>query len=503
VFAVARTAEGFASQVLGPPDFARKADLERDVAEVARRLDDPELDYAASLDLIGEQRELEDEIAALARGVALPLAIAPGEDGADVRIGAETQRVALGAWSEPFHPVFALSHGIEVHALTRVKLVALEPLRLYVHRLDLDPAHAPFWQPASAPPAFAAELAAAHGPFETYGWTTATMPYKDGEADAATVIESAGWTLERERELWRGAVAREDWRLLIGTFGVGTHLRSVLTHLAEPGHPLHDAGAAAATARFLGADVRAGGAVDAAYAALDALVGETRAKLREGDVLLVVSPNGIASFRRQVHLNNWLAAEGFLTPGSRSANGLASVDWGATRAYALGLGGIHLNLAGREAQGIVAEDDANDVLDAIAEKLLAARDPETGAPLVTAVHRPRELWSGVHAEMLPDLVVGFAPPYRVSWATTLGGVAYDGAEEDATLAPFVADNDRPWTGGEASVDPAAIEGVLVASVPLRAEGDGALDVRVLAPTVLSLLGVEVPGELDLAPLEVR
>ena len=34
------------------------------------------------------------------------------------------------------------------------------------------------------------------------------------------------------------------------------------------------------------------------------------------------------------------------------------VDWPRTRAYTFGLGGLYLNLRGREAQGIVGPEDA-------------------------------------------------------------------------------------------------------------------------------------------------
>ena len=37
---------------------------------------------------------------------------------------------------------------------------------------------------------------------------------------------------------------------------------------------------------------------------------------------------------------------------------LRQVDWARTRAYAIGLSGIYLNLKGREGQGIVPSDDA-------------------------------------------------------------------------------------------------------------------------------------------------
>jgi predicted AlkP superfamily phosphohydrolase/phosphomutase len=74
-------------------------------------------------------------------------------------------------------------------------------------------------------------------------------------------------------------------------------------------------------------------------------------------------------------LNNWLAREGFLAvrPGaSKQDVMLGFVDWSRTKAYALGLGGIYLNLAGRERDGIVAPADAPALLAEIKAKLLGA-----------------------------------------------------------------------------------------------------------------------------------
>jgi hypothetical protein len=37
---------------------------------------------------------------------------------------------------------------------------------------------------------------------------------------------------------------------------------------------------------------------------------------------------------------------------------MRSVDWARTKAYAVGIGSVYLNLKGREGEGIVAPDEA-------------------------------------------------------------------------------------------------------------------------------------------------
>ena len=75
-----------------------------------------------------------------------------------------------------------------------------------------------------------------------------------------------------------------------------------------------------------------------------------------------LSDHGFGSFQRGVNLNTLLLDEGLLAlktvprPGHGCRDFLLDVDWSKTGAYALGLGGIYLNLEGREARGMVKAD---------------------------------------------------------------------------------------------------------------------------------------------------
>ena len=107
-------------------------------------------------------------------------------------------------------------------------------------------------------------------------------------------------------------------------------------------------------------------AIEEHYRHNDAFVGEVMAKLEKGDMLVVLSDHGFTSFRRGVNLNAWLLANGYLKlkeGRDGSAEWLRDVDWSATKAYALGLAGMFLNVKGRESEGIVEPgeqcDDGN------------------------------------------------------------------------------------------------------------------------------------------------
>ena len=70
---------------------------------------------------------------------------------------------------------------------------------------------------------------------------------------------------------------------------------------------------------------------------------------------MVISDHGFGPFRRGVDLNRWLEENGYLTlhDGRRDEEHLAGVDWSRTRAFAIGLAGIYINIKDKYSQGIV------------------------------------------------------------------------------------------------------------------------------------------------------
>src|SRR4029453_19255445 len=97
--------------------------------------------------------------------------------------------------------------------------------------------------------------------------------------------------------------------------------------------------------------------IEELYQGLDAIVSDTLARLGPDDVLVVMSDHGFTSWRRAFHLNSWLRDNGYLAlinPTLTEDPGrFPKVDWPRTRAYALGLNGLYVNVKGREKDGIV------------------------------------------------------------------------------------------------------------------------------------------------------
>ena len=130
-------------------------------------------------------------------------------------------------------------------------------------------------------------------------------------------------------------------------------------------------------------------------------------------------------------------------------------DWGHTRAFALPTdqhGRIRINLAGREAKGIVPRGQYEDICREI-ENLLRSLRREDGPPLVKDVIRTAASSSEAQNLMLPDLIVHFSDqaqqsPLRIKGSTLETyptGTKYTGQHD---MDGFFIATGRPASGNE-------------------------------------------------------
>ncbi len=173
--------------------------------------------------------------------------------------------------------------------------------------------------------------------------------------------------------------------------------------------------------------------------------------------------------------NFWdrLATSGFLSG--------KHIDWSQTVAYAQGnFGQIFLNIKGRQPNGCIEPADAPALIERIKERLLEIKHPETGEPLVERVLERDELYSGPLSHMGPDLTVVLKDwNYR-----TIGLHEFT---THKTISPaFGPTGDHRMEGMIVGTGPAFEPGAVPQNASL-------LDI---APTVLHLLGVPVPEDMD-------
>ena len=205
--------------------------------------------------------------------------------------------------------------------------------------------------PMSSPDGYAAELARATGRFYTQGMPEDTKSLKTGVLSADEFLEQARIAGDENRRQYRYVLDRFTGGLLFYYFGNVDQVSHMMWRARDPEHPAYDAAADAPYAQV----------VEELYAGLDAIVGETRRASGPDDLLVVMSDHGFTSWRRSFHLNSWLRDNGYLVvrdpqrPRTRVSS--RNVDWSKTRAYALGLNGLYVNVKGREEDGIVEPGD--------------------------------------------------------------------------------------------------------------------------------------------------
>jgi predicted AlkP superfamily phosphohydrolase/phosphomutase len=396
-------------------------------------------------------------------------------EGGRVTVRADGQDFPLDGegWSGWARLAFKVGPLRKVQSLSRFYLASASPLRLYQTPLNFDPADPVF--PISHPESYARDLASSIGPYYTLGMDEDTNALSDEVlSDDAFLAQCLDIVDQRDRMLETELKTFKDG-LLVCVYDTPDRVQHMFWRTVDPRHPLHAQSAAKKDA------------IRSFYQRMDASLGKALAGVDANTLLLVVSDHGFASFRRAVHLNRWLADNGYLVlkdPKAAPEDFFQGVDWSKSKAYSLGLGGgIYLNLKGREPEGIVAEGDADTIAGEIITKLTGLKDPQGGDLMVSRAVRRADVFAGPLSENAPELTVMFKPGYRVSWQTALGGIP----------RPLVEDHKSKWSGDHSCQDPADVPGVLLSNRKFSA---AAPRLSQVAPSLLKLLGADAAPGMD-------
>ena len=374
-----------------------------------------------------------------------------------------------------------------IPAIVRFHLKQVHPeLRFYVSPLNIDPT-SPV-TPISAPNSFAAQVAGACGLYYTAGIPEDTKALRAGALNEDEFLAQTRLIIEERYQQYHHALKNFKRGLLFYYFGHTDQLAHMFWRDRDPGHP----------GRVPEEAERYGTVIEDTYREVDVLLGETLETLNEDDTLIIMSDHGFTTFRRGFNLNTWLLEQGYLylrnlhpnaEPPELTELGLGDIDWSRTRAYALGINSLYLNLSGREKHGIVQQGEEQEaLLRELTEKLRAVRDTD-GSPVVNNVYDTEKLYAGADPEIAPDLLVGYARGYRASWSTVLGGFG----------KTLLEDNLDRWSGTHL-IDPVLVPGILVTNRKVVVEDPTLSDV---APTILREYGITPPVEMTGRPLFAR
>jgi len=388
----------------------------------------------------------------------------------------ENLEVKLVKWSKWLKVKFKVGMMQAVTGIMRFNLRQIEPeFELYASPINFETEEPLF--PISSPQEYAHELALKIGRYYTTGMAEDHDGLNNGRFDESAYLDQCRIVLRERRKMMEYELGRFTGGYFFCLFDTPDRLAHMFWRFTEPNHPSNRGEDVSQYAKI----------IEEHYRECDEIVGEAMKHIDNETLFIVLSDHGMNSFQRGLNLNTWLHDNGFLAlkAGSKPGDGgdfFQNVDWDMTKAYAMGLGCIFLNLKGRESNGIVNADEAESVREGIVSGLNGLADSARGAVAVRSVVRREQIYSGPYLNEAPDLLVNFSEGYRVSWDTPLGGVPQG----------LFADNHKKW-GGDHVIDPALVPGILFMNKKFSAESPSLVD---LAPTILNSLGVPKGAEME-------
>jgi predicted AlkP superfamily phosphohydrolase/phosphomutase len=386
-----------------------------------------------------------------------------------LRVNGERFYLKQGLYSPWVKLQFKAGFRRAIPGIARFLVTEVEPeLKIYVTPINVDPEKPAF--PFTHPFSYGPYLSKMHGPFSTLGLAEDTWALNERVIDEGAFLQQAYDIFEERKRILLEEMKKNKNGLIAAVFDTSDRIQHMFFRYFDRNHPANE-----------GKDtLRHKNAIEELYQKADLLVGELLSKLREGDVLMIISDHGFKPFKWGVNLNTWLYKEGYLVLKEGAEPGgewFANVDWPRTRAFSMGLTGIFLNIRGRERDGTVEPGKDRVALQIeIKNKLEALVDDRNGTRPIRRCFLAQEVLRGPYKDEAPDLMIGYRTGYRVSWNSAVGKITDEVIEE----------NTRSWSGDH-SIDPILVPGIFFSNWKLAERTPALVDV---APTILSLFGAE-------------
>jgi predicted AlkP superfamily phosphohydrolase/phosphomutase len=408
------------------------------------------------------------------KDATIPLEVKRVSDGAlRLSLAGKSFEIGKGRWSDWVTMEFSAGPMKKVSGIGRFYVVETAPdVSIYLTPLQVNPADPCFV--ISNPDDYTKKIVdALGGPFYTVGIPEDTKPLTEGMIDDDAFISQCDQIMGERRKMLSYGLNEFKDGVFSCVIDTTDRIQHIFWRLEDEGHPLFNT---ADKARY-------GNIIRDYYKRVDQVAGEIMADhVDDRTLLLICSDHGFTSFRKSVHINRWLINNGFMVlksepdPADQEGGALFKhVDWSKTAAYCLGFSSLYLNKKGREGTGILEEGQAEGVKKKIVEGLGSFADPDTGEKVVRSAYAASDLYTGAYLNDAPDVIIGFAPNYRISWQTAIGG----------TPKGLVELNLKKWSGDHI-VDPDVVPGVIFSNAKLN--GDRFVDFDV-CPTVLSACGI--------------
>jgi len=394
---------------------------------------------------------------------------------AQITTGSEKFTLKVGEYSDWISIKFKAGLGFSARGICKFYLKEVSPeVEVYVTPVNIDPGRPDL--PIAHPVTYSIYLAKLFGPYATLGLAEDTWALNEKVLDDDAFLAQCYSNHHDREQMLFDALEKTKQGLCACVFDTTDRVQHMFWRYLEEDHP---------AAREVPRDQRPQVIPDL-YCRMDDLVGRVMQQIDGDTLLLVVSDHGFKSFARCININAWLHQNGYLSlkPGkTESGDWFEDVDWSRTRAYTMGLNGLYLNLKGREREGIVQVGKEAEVLkEELRSKLDGLTDPNSDKIGITNVFDCDATYAGPYVDNAPDLIVGYAAGFRASWDSVMGKVT----------SQIFEDNLKAWSGDHC-IDPRLVPGVLLSNRKIADEKPAIVDV---APTILKLFGVALPGNFD-------
>jgi len=218
---------------------------------------------------------------------------------------------------------------------------------------------------------------------ETLDYRIDVNPKLGHHDDKAEFIEDAHATVDARFEAFKHYIEEDDWDLFFGVFMTTDRVNHFLFKDYERDGEYKD--------DFI-----------EFYQKVDDYIGRLREALPDDVTMIVASDHGFTSLDYEVHFNEWLREEGWLSFQTDEPEELGDISTD-TKAYSFIPGRFYINLEGREPRGSVPEDEYDEVRDQLKADLEALEGPD-GNKVVDRVVEKEAAFRGDHDDIAPDLV---------------------------------------------------------------------------------------------------
>lgn len=312
-----------------------------------------------------------------------------------------------------------------------------------------------------------------------------------------------------------------QWDFFMVVFSATDIAQHTFWKYMDPNHPQYIAEEAA----------KYGNVILGVYQKIDKEIGHIMERLDDRTTLIIMSDHGAGPLKKVVYLNKWLEQQNLLRFSQKNNSTLAStqfskkllgrckkdlprgvkniitkffpelkakvdsylvtshIDWPHTKAFSCGVhGSIVINLRGRQPRGIVQPgEDYEELRNEINARLSDLADPETGEAVIERVYRREELYHGKFVQYAPDLLIQWK-----DYAYTAQQDYGEGVKSIFETRNKFEFSEKEHNGSH------RLDGVIMMFGELMKAGTELKGSEIidLAPTILYLMGTEIPIDMD-------